>query len=155
MHMPRKALPAKTENWPEIVRNCYRIFDEESWLPVASLVLGLPGEKTEDVIQTIELVDSLKHYTGLMLPLFFTTIADTKLGGVRGFSKLDALPEHWQLVGLCMEYNLKHLKKLHQLYSERMTAGPFIHAALTGINLLADRMLSRYLNRMKRGEPPN
>jgi radical SAM superfamily enzyme YgiQ (UPF0313 family) len=155
MHMPRKALPGDIGEWPEIVRDCYRLFDEESWLPVASLVLGLPGEKAEDVIKTIELVESLKDYTGLMLPLFFTTISGTKLGGIRGFGKDDALPEHWQLVGLCLEYNLKHLKTLHRLYSERMTAGPFVHAALSGINMVADFALGKYLKRMKSGEPPN
>jgi radical SAM superfamily enzyme YgiQ (UPF0313 family) len=155
MHMPNKARPAKIDNWPEIVRDCYRLFAEESWLPVASLVLGLPEETAEDVINTTELVESLMDYTGLMLPLFFTTIADTKLGGRRGFAGVDALPEHWQLVGLCLEYNLRHLKKLHRLYRERMTAGPAVHAALTGINLMADHMLSKYMKRMKRGEPPN
>jgi radical SAM superfamily enzyme YgiQ (UPF0313 family) len=74
MHMPRKALPQEIGDWPEIVRDCYRLFDEQSWLPVASLVLGLPGETAKDVIQTMELVESLKDYTGLMLPLFFTTL---------------------------------------------------------------------------------
>jgi radical SAM superfamily enzyme YgiQ (UPF0313 family) len=155
MHMPNKARPAKIDNWPEIVRDCYRLFAEESWLPVASLVLGLPEETAEDVIKTTELVESLMDYTGLMLPLFFTTIADTKLGGRKGFAREDALPEHWQLVGLCLEYNLRHLKKLHRIYRERMTAGPAVHAALKGINLMADLVLSKYMKRMKRGEPPN
>ncbi len=155
MHMPNKARPAKIDNWPEIVRDCYRLFAEESWLPVASLVLGLPEETAEDVIKTTELVESLMDYTGLMLPLFFTTIADTKLGGRKGFAREDALPEHWQLVGLCLEYNLRHLKKLHSLYRERMTAGPVVQAALKGINLMADHLLSKYMKRMKRGEPPN
>jgi radical SAM superfamily enzyme YgiQ (UPF0313 family) len=155
MHMPNKARPEKVENWPEIVRDCYRLFAEESWLPVASLVLGLPGETRDDVLKTTDLVESLMDYTGLMLPLFFTTIADTKLGGRKGFSREDALPEHWQLVGLCLEYNLRHLKKLHRLYRERMTAGPAIHAALKGVNLMADLVLGKYMKRMKRGEPPN
>jgi radical SAM superfamily enzyme YgiQ (UPF0313 family) len=155
MHMPRKAQPLDAAHWPEIVRDCYRLFGDESWLPVASLVLGLPGEGAEDVIKTIELVDSLKDYTGLILPLFFTPMSETKLGGVRGFGRDKALPEHWELVGLCVEYNLRHLRSLHRYYSERMTAGPFVHAALKGINLIADRALNKYLNRMKRGEPPN
>lgn len=155
MHMPNKARPAEIGSWPEVVQDCYRLFAEESWLPVASLVLGLPEETAEDVIKTTELVESLMEYTGLMLPLFFTTIADTKLGGRKGFSREDALPEHWQLVGLCLEYNLRHLKELHRLYRERMTAGPAVHAALKGINLMADLVLSKYMKRMKRGEPPN
>jgi len=155
MHMPRKALPGDIENWPEMVRDCYRLFDEQSWLPVASLVLGLPGETADDVAQTIDLVESLMSYTGLILPLFFTTISGTKLGGIKGFGRDDALPEHWQLVGLCLEYNLRHLKKLHRLYRERMSAGPLVHAALRGINVMSDIVLARYMKRMKRGEPPN
>jgi radical SAM superfamily enzyme YgiQ (UPF0313 family) len=155
MHMPRKASPESSDCWPEMVRDCYQLFAEESWLPVASLVLGLPGESAEDVLQTIELVESLKGYTGLMLPLFFTPMAETKLGGIEGFGKNRALPEHWELVGLCLEYNLRHLKALHGLYSERMTAGPGVHAALRGINLIADLVLNKYMKRMKRGEPPN
>jgi radical SAM superfamily enzyme YgiQ (UPF0313 family) len=155
MHMPRKALPLDASRWPEIVTDCYRLFGEESWLPVASLVLGLPGEGAQDVMRTIELVDSLKDYTGLILPLFFTPMSETKLGGIRGFGRDRALPEHWELVGLCMEYNLRHLGQLHRYYSERMTAGPIVHAALKGINLIANRWLNKYMNRMKRGEPPN
>jgi radical SAM superfamily enzyme YgiQ (UPF0313 family) len=155
MHMPRKALPSETSAWPEMVRDCYRLFDEESWLPVASLVLGLPGETAQDVAKTIDLVESIKHHTGLILPLFFTPMAETRLGGIEGFGKDRALPEHWQLVGLCLEYNLRHLKRLHKLYSERMTAGPVVHAALTGMNLIADMALNKYMKRMKRGEPPN
>lgn len=155
MHMPRKALPNDSDCWPEMVRDCYRLFGEESWLPVASLVLGLPGETADDVVKTIELVESVKDYTGLMLPLFFSPMAETNLGGTTGFGKDRAFPEHWELVGLCLEYNLRHLKTLHRFYSERMTAGPGVQAALTGINLMADLVLSKYLKRMKRGEPPN
>jgi radical SAM superfamily enzyme YgiQ (UPF0313 family) len=155
MHMPRKALPEKAEDWPEIVRDCYGLFADQSWLPVASLVLGLPGEMPDDVLKTIELVESLKGYTGLMLPLFFTPMAQTKLGGVNGFGKEAATPEHWELVGLCLEYNLRHLRKLHSLYSERMTARWPVHAALKGVNLLADRVLLKYMRRMKQGLPPN
>jgi len=155
MHMPRKALPESPDSWPEMVRDCYRLFGEESWLPVASLVLGLPSETAEDVLQTIDLVESLKDYTGLMLPLFFSPMAETRLGDTTGFGKDRAFPEHWELVGLCLEYNLRHLKTLHRFYSERMTAGPGVHAALTGINLIADKVLNKYLKRMKRGEPPN
>jgi radical SAM superfamily enzyme YgiQ (UPF0313 family) len=154
LHMPRKALPSAVEEWPEMVRDCYRLLAEESWLPVASLVLGLPGETAEDVRMTIDLVDSLKEYTGLMLPLFFTPMAETRLGSLRGFGRDKALPEHWELVGLCLEYNLRHLKRLHEFYSERMTAGPAVHLALAAVNLLAERALNKYLNRMKRGEPP-
>jgi radical SAM superfamily enzyme YgiQ (UPF0313 family) len=154
-HMPNKALPSSPEIWPQMVEECYGLFHEESWLPVASLVLGLPGETDDDVVKTIELVESLRSYTGLMLPLFFTPMDETHLGGAQGLGRMNSLPEHWELVGICLEYNLRHLKKLHKLYSERMTIGPLEHMALYGTNLLADRVLKKYVSRMKRGDPPN
>ncbi len=154
-HMKNKTKPAPLEIWPEIVKECYGLFSDQSWLPVASLVLGLPGETEEDVVLTTELVESLKENVGLMLPLFFTPIGETRLGNARGFGKDRARPEHWELVGTCLEYNLRHLKSLHRYYSERMTAGLSQHLALRGINLLSDYALKKYLRRMKRGEPPN
>lgn len=154
-HMKNKAKPAPLEAWPEMVRECYVLFRERSWLPVASLVLGLPGETASDVVATTELVESLKESVGLMLPLFFTPIGETCLGKARGFGREEASPEHWELVGTCLEYNLRHLKALHGYYSERMTAGPGRHLALRSMNILADYALKKYLGRMKRGEPPN
>lgn len=154
-HMKNKASPAPLEKWPEMVRECYGLFSDMSWLPVASLVLGLPGETEEDVVLTTELVESLKGHIGLILPLFFTPIGETRLGNARGFGRDRARPEHWELVGTCLEYNLRHLKALHSYYSERMTAGLGQHLALRGVNLLADITLKKYLARMKRGEPPN
>jgi radical SAM superfamily enzyme YgiQ (UPF0313 family) len=154
-HMKNKTKPAPLEAWPEMVRECYGLFRDRSWLPVASLVLGLPGETATDVVATTELVESLKESVGLMLPLFFTPIGETRLGKARGFGREEATPEHWELVGSCLEYNLRHLKALHSYYSERMTAGPVQHLALRGTNILADFALKKYLGRMKRGEPPN
>jgi radical SAM superfamily enzyme YgiQ (UPF0313 family) len=138
-----------------MVRECYGLFRDRSWLPVASLVLGLPGETAADVVATTELVESLKESVGLMLPLFFTPIGEPRLGKARGFGRDEASPEHWELVGTCLEYNLRHLKALHGYYSERMTAGAGRHLALRGMNILADFALKKYLGRMKRGEPPN
>ena len=154
-HMKNKAKPSSVEIWPDIVRECYTLFHEQSWLPIASLVLGLPGETVGDVVKTTELVESLWDYTGMMLPLFFTPIGETRLGNAKGFGKDQATPEHWELVGTCLEYNLRHLKKLHRFYSERMTCGPVQHLALRTINLLSDQVLKKYMNKMKRGEPPN
>jgi hypothetical protein len=65
------------------------------------------------------------------------------------------LPEHWELVGICLDYNLRHLSRLHRYYSERMTAGLPVQMALTGVRFMAKPALRRYLTRMKGGEPPN
>jgi len=137
-----------------MVRDCYQLFGEESWLPVASLVLGLPGETAEDVLQTIEtrgVAEGLHRADAARYSS--SPIAETGLGGTTGFGKDQAFPEHWELVGLCLEYNLRHLKTLHRFYSERMTAGPGVQAALSGIFLITDGVLNKYLKRMKEESP--
>jgi len=46
--------------------------------PLATLVTGLPGEKEEDVWETICLIRELKEYPSLIMPLFFVPLGRLK-----------------------------------------------------------------------------
>lgn len=78
-YMRGKALPFKPDEWPTIVKEASQILKENGWFCYATLILGLPEEKTEDVEQTIELVKTLKDSSMAVIPLFFVPIAGTKL----------------------------------------------------------------------------
>ena len=47
-------------------------------MPAATFILGLPGEKEEDVIATIELIERLKNYRSLIVPMFFVPLGALK-----------------------------------------------------------------------------
>lgn len=55
MHMPNKARPAEIEDWSHIVQECYSLFAEQSWLPVASSGPSLSVVREQrDVVKTTE-----------------------------------------------------------------------------------------------------
>jgi len=69
--MPAKALPYKTTEWPEVVEEAFAIMHEHNIIPAATLIVGLPEETEDDIIKTIELIDRLKTYRSLIVPMYF------------------------------------------------------------------------------------
>ncbi len=69
--MPAKTLPYDPEEWSEVVEDAFRIMHENKIIPAATLILGLPNETTDDIIKTIELIDRLKNYRSIIVPMFF------------------------------------------------------------------------------------
>ena len=155
MHMPNKARPAEIGNWPEIVRIATASSRKSPGCLWQALCWACRKRRQRMSSRPRSWWSPSWITPGSCCPSFSPPSPIRSWEDSKGFAREDALPEHWQLVGLCLEYNLRHLKKLHRLYRERMTAGPAVHAALKGINLMADLVLSKYMKRMKRGEPPN
>jgi radical SAM superfamily enzyme YgiQ (UPF0313 family) len=109
-HMRGKVAPFKPEDWPELVVEAHKLLQENHWVPCSTLIIGLPGETPDDVIKSIELVDDLKSYKSLIVPLFFVPIGG--LSGERPFGVEDMEPEHWRLLAACLKHGLKYLDEL-------------------------------------------
>ena len=109
-YMPGKPLPFKPEEWSEVVIRAHEILAENRWVPCSTLISGLPGETPQDVELTIELVEKLRGFKSLIVPLFFVPIG--QLNGGQFFLKEHMLPEHWKLLATCMEHDFKWAPKL-------------------------------------------
>jgi radical SAM superfamily enzyme YgiQ (UPF0313 family) len=72
-HMIGKCKPFNPEDWPQVVVDAFQILSDNFWVPVATLIIGLPGETDEDVDSTIELLGKLKRFKSLLVPLFFVS----------------------------------------------------------------------------------
>lgn len=153
-HMAGKPKPAHPEDWQDIVRGAYGLFRDNSWVPIASLVLGLPGETEDDVMDTLELIHDLRDCQSMVFPLFFISMGGTRLSDNRSFTGDDCTPEHWMLIGECLEHNLRHMKSLFNLYTERMDADRLTIMAIKVFLSLLKFRVGKYVRRMKRGEPP-
>ena len=152
-HMRGKALPSPAEKWPEIVTQTFGIFDDHNWCNAATLINGLPGETTTEVLESIELVEDLKGTSSLIVPMNFVSMRGSFLDNEETFTMAKMTPEHWQLMGECVEHNLTVLPGLLRRYKN--TNGGFIKSGF--LYLAAKRMAAesrRYVNKMKRGEPP-
>lgn len=76
--MPAKSAPYPPEKWPDVVEDAFRIMHENNVIPAATIILGLPEEKPEDVVETAELLDRLRPYRSLIVPMFFVPMGALK-----------------------------------------------------------------------------
>ena len=106
-YMGGKMLPFKPNQWQEIVTQAFGILNDNDWYPLATLIVGLPDEKEEDVLQTLELMDKIKDYNAFYVPLFFVPLENCVLMKQKG-AELDSLSKaRWDFFIKCWEYNIK------------------------------------------------
>lgn len=106
-YMAGKMLPFKPEQWQEVVTNAFGILNDNDWYPLATLIIGLPDEKEEDMLQTLELMDKLKDYNAFYVPLFFVPLENCVLMNKKG-AEMDSLSKaRWDFFVKCWEYNIK------------------------------------------------
>jgi len=103
--MPAKVRPFQPEQWPEVVKTATGIMTDNNLVPACTLITGLPQETEDDVVKTMELMDDLKDFKSLIVPLFFVPLGRLK-------------DEDWftmeQMSDLQMELLIKCLK--HDIY---------------------------------------
>jgi len=118
LNMPGKVKPFKPEEWPEIVEQAFAICQDSLWVPCGTLVLGLPGETEEDVYATLELMERLKPYKSIIVPLFFVPVGGLKES--RGFGVKDMKRCHWELILACWDHGMRWAEELAIEYVGRM-----------------------------------
>jgi len=150
-HMRGKALPSPAEKWQEIVTQAFAILDDNNWFNAATMINGLPGETVDDVIKSIELVEDLKGTLSLIVPMNFVSMRGAVLDNEETFTMAKMTPEHWQLFGECIDHDLKVVPVLMKEYKSTRGIKSWLLSAT------AERItntLKKYVNQMKRGEPP-
>lgn len=106
-YMAGKMLPFQPEQWQEVVTQAFGVLNDNDWYPLATLIIGLPDEKEEDMLQTLELMDKLKGYNAFYVPLFFVPLENCVLMKQKG-AEMDSLSKaRWDFFIKCWEYNIK------------------------------------------------
>jgi radical SAM superfamily enzyme YgiQ (UPF0313 family) len=137
-YMAGKMLPFKPEQWPEVVENAFGILNDNDWYPLATLIIGLPDEKEEDMLQTLELMDNLKDYNAFYVPLFFVPLENCVLMNKKG-TEMDSLSKaRWDFFIKCWEYNIKIWKPT---FLDNRIHNPFLYRTF-------DRVLIPYFGRI-------
>jgi len=93
--MPAKSSPYKPEQYPETVEEAFKIMHEHSIIPAGTMIVGLPEETEDDVLRTIELVDNLRPYRSILVPMFFVPMGFLK--NRDWFTRIKLKDEHIQL----------------------------------------------------------
>jgi len=106
-YMAGKMLPFRPEEWKDVACGAFGIMNDNTWYPLATLIIGLPDEKESDVLETLELMDDLHDYQAFYVPLLFVPLENCVLMNKSG-AELDSLSKaRWDLLTRCWEYNLR------------------------------------------------
>ena len=148
-HMPGKALPFKPKEWPDVVEQAFGICMDSDWVPCGTLILGLPGEEEEDILKTIELMDRLKNYKSLIVPLFFVPIGSLKKE--KRFTVDDMKEYHWDLMLKCWDHGMRWAEELAKEYVVKMPflAKTFVLSFITWVVKFADKRARKNIVKLK------
>jgi len=113
MHM--KPYPFTAKDWPNVVEEAFKISSEFNWVPAATLMLNLPGEEPEDVLATADLVDRLRPYKSLIVPLLYVPMTDSSKHKARRLLE-DADDAYWQLYHSIWRHDMKWVSVLAKEY---------------------------------------
>lgn len=111
-YMRGKALPFEPEDWHEVVVEGCKILRDNKWICYTTLILCLPDETAEDVKETIILIQKLRNFPIMFIPLLYTPL---KLSRERSSYQARLLKEHIDLLHVIRGHNQKILqnKKLN------------------------------------------
>lgn len=104
-HMAGKCKPFTPEEWPEVVVNSFEILSGNNWVPCATLIMGLPGENERDMDLTIALLENLRGFKSLIVPLFLVSEGGLK-NRAGSFTIQKMTPKHSEVFLKCWEHNL-------------------------------------------------
>jgi radical SAM superfamily enzyme YgiQ (UPF0313 family) len=108
--MPAKAHPFSADNWHDVVVEGMGLMHDNKMVPACTLILGLPDEKEEDILKTMDLIDDLKGMRSLIVPLFFVPLG--KLTSEDWFTKTNLSSLHKQLLIRCAEHDFYWVNNL-------------------------------------------
>jgi radical SAM superfamily enzyme YgiQ (UPF0313 family) len=101
--MPAKAHPFKAENWHDVVVEGMGLMHDYKLVPAATLIVGLPDEREEDILATMDLVDDLRDCRSLIVPLFFVPLG--RLKSKDWFTNTKLNERHKELLFRCVEHD--------------------------------------------------
>jgi len=109
-YMQGKMLPYKPEQWQDVVVRSIETLNDNDIYPLATLILGLPGEQKKDILATIELLDRLKGSKIFYVPLLFTSEEESTLKQRKhkDLKNLDDL--QWDILSGCWRHNINTWK---------------------------------------------
>jgi radical SAM superfamily enzyme YgiQ (UPF0313 family) len=109
-YMRGKMLPFQPEQWHEVVTQAVGTLDDNGIAPLATLVIGLPGEKEEDTVQTLELLYKLRRNRIMYAPILFTSEEESQLRKERHMSLRRLTDLQWEVLSTCWRFNFNTWK---------------------------------------------
>jgi radical SAM superfamily enzyme YgiQ (UPF0313 family) len=135
--MPAKAHPFRAEDWHDVVVDGMGLMHDNKLVPACTLIVGLPDEREEDVLATMDLVSDLKGMRSLIVPLFFVPLGRLKNRDWFTETKLSDL--HMQLLVKCAEHDFYWVNNLLDWSFKGKWYSPILKGFYKGFSAVAKR----------------
>lgn len=135
--MPAKAHPFKAEDWQEVVHTGLGLMHDNKLVPAATLIVGLPEEREEDIIKTMELLDDIKDYRSLIVPLYFVPLG--RFHNKDWFNQTKLNDEHVKLMFKCAEHDFRWIDDLLNISFDDKWYGGLLRRFYRGFSYIAKR----------------
>ena len=108
-HMSGKCKPFEPEEWPSIVLSSLSFMEEQDWVALATILVGLPGETDEDAKQTAKLIENIEDQSlnTFLVPLIFVPLGTCGLREAALKSVTDLSETQAEVFALAWEHNIK------------------------------------------------
>ncbi len=123
--MPAKASPFSAEKWPDLVRETTALLHDNNVVPIYTLIVGLPEETEEDTIETINIIEEMRPYRCIIVPLFFVPWAKLKGEGWYRFEQVTEL--QMELLKKCLSHDIYWIESFGKEYLKSVWYGPLMH----------------------------
>jgi len=133
--MPAKAAPYPARFWPEIVKESFSIMHDSRIVPAATIILGIPGETSRDLVKTLELIDELKPFRSLIVPMYFVPMGVLKN---KEWYKAKPSEEQLEIMKACLKHDIYWIKDLAKWYLKDMN--PFVKYSLKAVISLVEKV---------------
>jgi len=139
--MPAKAKPFEAKDWQDIVCSALGTLHDNHIVPACTLIVGLPDEREEDVLATIELMDRIKDYRCMVVPLFFVPLG--RLEDRDWFRAEELSAAQIDLLEICLAHGIRWSKELARGYNRGHVYSPMVNASLVGFIRMIERVAKR------------
>ncbi|MEM2454656.1 MAG: radical SAM protein [Candidatus Bathyarchaeia archaeon] len=145
LHMKGKCKPFAPSDWPDVVIRAFEILNENNWVPCGTVILGLPGEEEKDTEQTISLIEKLRPFKSIIVPLFFVSVGGLKERS-KSFKIEDVTPRHAELLFKCWKHNFMWMNTIFEEWSEMSIKSRVIRSGLKMIISYGIKQALKYID---------
>ncbi|MGC8607237.1 MAG: B12-binding domain-containing radical SAM protein [Vulcanisaeta sp.] len=146
--MPGKAAPFKIEDWWDVVEEALGVMHDIKLIPALTVIVGLPGETEDDVMETIELLDRIRPYRSLVVPMFYVPMNHIRAEKDGWIIKYNLMPEHIELMKKMFEHSIYWAKDIvnhfylrgSQYWPVRVAVNYFMNYVERRVRALYDRL---------------
>ncbi|MEM4904250.1 MAG: radical SAM protein, partial [Desulfurococcaceae archaeon] len=127
--------------------DAFRVMHENMIIPAATVILGMPEETPDDVVKTIELVDRLKPYRSVIVPMFFVPMGAFKKN--KWFMREHIKQEHIEALKKMYEHTTYWMKDIVGIYMSSPIYAP-IRFLLGYFTWYVDRKVKKYVGLLEK-----